>query len=143
MKTFLERIAEIQSLANLKKNAKNPHFKSDYLDLPGLISALTPLLHERGLIMTQSPATEAGQFGIRTVIQMQRVEVDEDGDPVTGPHNPVFIAGFWPVSLVPDAQKVMGGSTYARRYSILACLGLAAEDDDGESAVGRGGMRRL
>jgi len=42
----------------------------------------------------------------------------------------------WPViASKQDAQGFASGSTYARRYSLLAVTGIPTEDDDGNAAV--------
>jgi hypothetical protein len=44
----------------------------------------------------------------------------------------------WPViTSKGDAQGFASGSTYARRYSLMAVTGLAPEDDDGNAASGQ------
>jgi len=137
-KSFLQKIAEVQATVSLKFDSKNPHFKNKYLSLSGTIAAVTPELHKRGLVMTQEPTVVGGQFGIQTTIREQVLPRDEDGGFDIDPRfEPFFTQGFWPVNIGNDPQKTAGATTYARRYSILACLGLCAEDDDAESFHGR------
>lgn len=42
------------------------------------------------------------------------------------------------VAKANDPQAVGSGVSYARRYTLMSMLSLGAEDDDGESAMGRG-----
>jgi UTP-glucose-1-phosphate uridylyltransferase len=49
-----------------------------------------------------------------------------------------WISGDYPVLVAKmDAQGLGSAITYARRYALQAMLGVAAEDDDGEAAMGR------
>ena len=50
----MKRILEVKkNIGNLSKNAKNPFFKSAYLDLTDLLNAVEPLLQEQGLVLLQ------------------------------------------------------------------------------------------
>jgi len=50
-----------------------------------------------------------------------------------------WLEGEWPLNPVKNDPQALGAaSTYARRYSLMAALGIATEDDDGETASGRG-----
>ena len=46
----MKRILEVQKeIGTLSKNAKNPFFKSAYLDLNDLLTHVTPILNKHGL----------------------------------------------------------------------------------------------
>lgn len=133
---FLEKISDIRRRAELKFDASNEGFKrngraSRYITLGGVLEALNPLLDEHGLVLMQRPECRGGVFGIETVIREARPEFDEDDCHVFDPKDyPNFIQGFWPIELSSNPQKVASATTYARRYSVLCCLALTADDDD-------------
>jgi hypothetical protein len=107
------------------KDSQNPHFKSSYADLSSVWDACRKPLTDNGLSVVQLPAyTERGTVEIETIL------VHESGEYIGGS---IEI----PVSKV-DAQGLGSAITYGRRYSLAAVVGIAPEEDDGESAVGRG-----
>jgi len=105
------------------KNAKNPHFGNRYADLNEIIVTATPVLAKHGLSVTQTTSFEGGVVVLRTTLMH-----------VSGQ----WISGSYPVVPVkPDPQGYGSAMTYARRYSLSAMVGLAADDDDdGEAASG-------
>lgn len=114
----------VQSEApTLQKSAINPHFKSKFVPLDKVHEVVMPLLNKHGLIWSTSPGvTEGGS----PVLHYALIHA-ETGVQLTGT-----------MALLPSKQDPQGqGSaiTYARRYSLMAVLGLVAdEDDDGNAA---------
>jgi len=107
------------------KESQNPHFKSSYADLSSVWEACRKPLTDNGLAVVQIPAyTERGTVEIETIL------FHESGEYVGG-------CIEIPISKV-DAQGLGSAITYGRRYSLAAVVGIAPEEDDGESAVGRG-----
>lgn len=104
------------------KNAKNPHFKSDYADLNICLATVTPILEKHGILLLQpSDLKDSGHHVIRTML----IHV-ESGEMLTSDY-PIH-----PVK--PGPQNEGSAVTYARRYSLLAMLAMAAQDDDGNAA---------
>jgi len=108
---------------DLHRDATNPHFKSKFLSLEGLMGAVLPVANNCGLVISQFPTTADGtQPALRT-----RIEHADSGE---------FIEDV--MLLVPEKEgpQAQGSAlTYARRYSLMAALGLVAdEDDDGNQA---------
>ena len=103
------------------KNAKNPHFGNRYADLNEVITTATPILAKHGLSVTQTTSCEGGMVVLHTTLMH-----------VSGQ----WISSSYPVTPVkPDPQGYGSAMTYARRYSLSAIVGLAADDDDdGEAA---------
>lgn len=108
-----------------KKNASNPHFKSKFADLAEVLETAKAPLAANGLALVQMPNGECdGAVRITTMI--------------------THSSGQWLRASVsmPVAQKtaqaVGSAISYGRRYCAMAALGMAADDDDGESADGRG-----
>ena len=98
------------------KTGKNPAFKSAYATLPQVLDAVLPTLTESGLCFVQFP----------------------DGEALTT--RLLHVSGEWmqasytlkPAQNTPQASG--SALTYARRYALLAILGLGTEDDDGQAA---------
>jgi hypothetical protein len=93
-----------------------------YLGLEDAMGAIRPVLNKHGLVVSQRIGVEDGRRVLRTFL----VHAEEDHD------------GFSSTVLLPDTDdmQVLGKQiTYARRYSLIAMLGLVAdEDDDGAAA---------
>lgn len=120
-----------QEFPAVKKDAKNPHFKSRYATLDNAIETLEPILRKFNLVISQPPAgtgstgagcttilvhTTSGEFIAETLLLPTNGPGKEDG----------------------NAQSATGGVTYARRTAYLGILGIVAdEDDDGNRAVPR------
>lgn len=108
------------------KDKVNPFFKSSYADLGSVWDAARPVLSKHGLCV------------------LQTTEVSPDSRIVmvtTLAHT----SGQWVKSFLPlnpaknDSQGIGAALTYLRRYSLSAIVGVVCdEDDDGETAVGRG-----
>ncbi len=111
-------------LENVAKDSNNPFFKSKYADLAACIDTVRPHLAANGLSIVQVP--ELTERNVRLVTRVL--------------HN----SGQWIEGELESQPKDFGpqavGSvvTYLRRYMLSAMIGLAAEDDDGESGQGRG-----
>lgn len=104
------------------KNAKNPHFKSKYADLPAVIEAVKPALNNQGIVFVQGISGNDGGIVVTTRLMHTSGEWIED-------------ALYLPV---PQATAQAYGSaiTYGRRYGLQSIVGLPADDDDGNSASG-------
>lgn len=114
----MKRILEIQKqIGTLGKNAKNPFFKSAYLDLAELLIHVTPIINDNGLILIQ-PIVD-GCVGSQLINP-------EDGK--------VLVESFIPLPDLKDPQKLGGAITYFRRYTLKSLLAIAEVDDDGNLA---------
>lgn len=121
-----EALSKVQAkLRPILKEADNPFFKSKYADLPSVCEAVLPLLSSEGLALTQEgvfigPTNET--FALKTTIRHPNGET---------------VSSLWPViSKDHSAQGTGSGSTYARRYALMALVGVSASDDDGNEAQG-------
>lgn len=125
-------LAAQRAMGPVRKNAVNPHLKSKYADLSAVLDAIEEPLWENGLLIVQ---------------RFQYDRVGRDGS--AGEGTPILItelihaaSGEKIESVVTvtakdatDPQKIGAAITYYRRYSLLALLGLAPEDDDGHAAA--------
>ena len=114
----MKRILEVQKeIGTLSKNAKNPFFKSAYLDLNSLLTHVTPLLNNKGLVLLQP----LNKNSVGTVI---KDSVDDRE-----------IASSWlDLPELKDPQKLGSAITYFRRYTLKSLLAIAEGDDDGNLA---------
>jgi hypothetical protein len=99
----------------IKKDAKNPFFKSNYASLSNIQDAISQPLVESGLAYSQMPS---GVNGLTTILIHA-----ESGE--------YLMESFiMPVSKPNDPQAVGSAITYAKRYSLSGVLGLNIDDDD-------------
>lgn len=100
----------------------NPHLKSKYADMESVVDAIKAPLAKYGISYTQlNEPSERNEVRVETVL------MHESGEWVSG-----VIA--LPVSKT-DPQGFGSAMTYARRYALMAIVGIAAEDDDGLRAT--------
>ena len=110
-----------RSIKFAAKDAKNPHFKSTYADLPAVIDAIKPALNDAGIVFLQTfSPSETGFIAVTTRLMHETGEWIEDTATVPLPKS--------------DPQGYGSAATYARRYSLAAITGLYQDDDDGNAA---------
>jgi hypothetical protein len=99
----------------------NPHFKSKYVPLDAVLDAIAEPLRSNGIAILQQTDVEDAQ----TILVTRLVHASGE-----------WIAGRYPVHPVKaDPQGEGSALTYARRYALMALVGIAPEDDDGNAAV--------
>lgn len=118
MPAFVKARAQFKAAV---KDAKNPHFKSSYVTLDGVFDAITEALLAEGIAPMQQTAIEDA----RTVLHSRLYHVSGQWIGSTYPVHPVKA----------DPQGEGSALTYARRYALMALVGIAPEDDDGNAAV--------
>lgn len=114
------------------KNTKNPHLGNKYADLASVLEAVRPVLAANGIAVIQGIEDDADSPQLATLLVHQSGEWIRTYTPVVG--------GLGNKG-VNDAQAFGMAQTYARRYGLLAALGVAPEDDDGNSAGNRAAPR--
>ena len=107
-----------QKVQKIKKDSKNPHFKSTYASLANILDAVMPVLTECGILVTQAPMggvliTRLTHFESGEYIECEHDLVMKD------PNNP---------------QAIGSAMSYARRYSLTSMLVLNIDDDDAVAA---------
>jgi len=114
-----------QAIGSVKKDSKNPFHKANYASLSAYIDASETHLSDNGLILIQAGN---GSFSAPLIVAtLMHVESGQ------------WIKSYLPIlNAKQDSQGLGASVTYMRRYSMATLLGLVAEDDDGETAVGRG-----
>jgi ERF superfamily len=109
------------AIENASKGAVNPHFKSSYATLADIREAIREPLAENGLSIVQGLRTVNGGIEVETVLfHASGQSIRETLAMQAGRGTP---------------QDIGSASSYARRYGVMAMLGLAAEDDDGNAAT--------
>ena len=118
--SITKKLLDFQKMeVKIEKDAQNPHFRSKYSSLNEVLGKVKKPLADMGVLIVQSPEQE----GVRTTL------TDKEDD--------THLESFVPYVNASDMQKLGGAISYARRYSLIALLGLEDEDDDGESAMPR------
>jgi hypothetical protein len=121
--------AFVQAQADLPEISKNRtakietksggSFSYKYAELPDIIAAVRPVLAANGLAFAQSIEARNGAIGVTTRIYHSSGHVEEFG--------PVVIPSG------EEARAIGSAITYARRYGLVAALGIAADEDDDAS----------
>ena len=116
-------VAAQKLIGGARKSSTNPHFKSKYADLKECFNACSDILNDHGVHISQPTMQEGDLFVIRTILTHLSGETMQDfGVPIVG----------WQNAKNP-AQAFGSGQTYARRYGLCGMVGIAPEDDDGNS----------
>jgi hypothetical protein len=121
-------IAARAAMPPITKDKFNPHFNSRYADLASIRESAAAPLRDNGLCILQTTRWIEGELFLNTSL------VHTSGEFVTFDY-PVF-ADYG------NPQKLGAALTYARRLSMQTLLDIAPEDDDGETAMGRGPGRQ-
>jgi ERF superfamily len=120
MKNLVTALIEAQkAFLPIKKDKDNPFFHSKYADLESVIDGIKKALSDNGLAVIQTFGISEGKTTLLTTL------LHTSGE---------FFRGEQFLDVAGDPQKIASASTYARRYGLLAILGIAAEDDDGNTA---------
>jgi hypothetical protein len=113
------RLAIQQVMPAFQRDSVNPHFNSSYLQLETLLPQVLEVLNANGVLLTQSPTfvlTPTGAVGgLRT--ELLHVASGESYADVM-----LLCAGESP-------QKQGSGITFAKRYALMAILGITADKD--------------
>jgi hypothetical protein len=111
-------IAAEHEVGVVKKTADNPHFKSKYADLEAVMEACAEALKKNKLAVWQSVSEDGSKMVTRLY--------HESGQ---------WLEGYTPLIIDKNTMQGLGSAyTYARRYGLMAALGIAPEDDDGNAA---------
>lgn len=121
-------IAAKGEMGPLIANSENPMFHSKYADLAAVTALITAPLAKHGLAVIQ-------EVSVENVISVVTLLTHTSGEWLeTVAHAPA-IEGNRGTNAV---QAAATGITYLRRYSLVAIIGLATEDTDGNGHNGNG-----
>lgn len=119
-------IALQAELPTVRKDGENPHYKSKFASLTGIMETVRPLLAKHNFAWVTFPqANESGQLVLTYKL------VHQSGEQWSGDI---------PLLLGQQTPQAQGSAiTYARRYALCAVLGIVGtdDDDDGEGASQR------
>ena len=110
-----------KSFAPALKSKVNPAFRSKYADLAACLDAVEQPCIDAGLFLYQETFEDA------TGVTVETVFLHESGESLRCGKLHVPAAK-------QDPQGYGSALSYARRYSLMAACGIAAEDDDGNAA---------
>lgn len=117
-------------MGGAKKDAKNAAFKQSdkdgapYATLASVIEAAAPLA-EAGIAFIQAP----GELADGKLVMTTMLVHGASGQ---------WMRSTLTIPVVAQTPQAVGSAiTYARRYSLMAMIGIAAEDDDGNAGSGR------
>jgi hypothetical protein len=109
-------------MANPKFDRVNPGFRSKYASLAAVRDAVIPVLAKHGIACIQNLTTTEGGICCTTML------LHKSGQSL--------ISSLPMPASKQDAQGLGSAATYARRYSLMAMVGVVGdEDDDGNAAV--------
>lgn len=116
-------------LPHLQKTAINPHFHSKYVPLEDLHEVVLPILHKHGLVWVTMPMLGGVGDTPQACLHYRLIHAESGHE----------IEGLMPLVLGKNDPQGQGSAiTYARRYALMAVLGLVADnDDDGNAASTR------
>ena len=129
---FYKALLEFQSdIEGMKKDEKNPFYKSSYLPLPNMLRELKPLAQKHGFILSQPTKVIQTASGVLNVATSKLTHAE------TGLSEVSEIAITPELLSKADMQKLGGAITYGRRYTLSALVSLEEFDDDGNLASGK------
>lgn len=125
MKNLAKSLGEFHWLMKeLKKDATNPFFKSNYVTLDNILNSIKVPLKTVGLTFIQMPST-IGEHAPALKTMLIHIESGESISDVT----PIVMSK-------QDPQAQGSAITYMRRYALVSMLGLSTDtDDDANSAL--------
>ena len=113
-------LVSITNKMQAEKDGKNPHFRSDYMTLDGILNTVKPILQEAGMAIIQSTVSSEDKIICTTRL------IHESGQ---------WLSNSCYVHADKNTPQGYGSAiTYARRYAICSLLGIAEMDDDGNEA---------
>lgn len=122
--TLAEALVAVQAEApHIALDSQNPHFRNRYPSLAGVMDKVLPVTSRHGLAIVHMPTVLDGEPALTTRI------VHTSGEQVEST-----------MLLLPakrDPQGQGSALTYARRYMVLAMLGLVGDDDDDGNQASR------
>ena len=123
IKEIAAALTEFQSeIKDPSRDGENPHFRSKYVQIDGLLAAVRPVLAKHGLSIVQSTGGNGQDISVSTMLLHRSGEWIETDALMIKPAK-------------ADPQGCMSAITYSRRYSLSAALGVAWDDDDDGNAA--------
>ena len=127
--TFHEKRSNFDTmLGSIKKDKKNPYFKSNYADINTILAVIKEPLSVNRLRLSEKKMFDK-ELNI-WVISLKIIDIDNPAD---------FEETISPIiaKAQNDPQAHIAATTYARRDAHVTLLNLEQEDDDGNLASGK------
>lgn len=123
-------LVEVQKeMEPAKKNANNPFFKSKYAELSEVLPQALSILNKHGLTIMQMTDFEDGFDILKTIIMHSSGQMVE---------------GKMRLHLIKNDPQAHGSAiTYARRYALMAAIGMVADEDDDGNKASEVGARKF
>jgi len=124
--TIYQKIGMLRSkIGTIKKDSKNPFYKSDYADINSIERLVEPIEEEVGLthFLTSSVLDNGEQLLTLTVVDIY------SGEKLTSSLKLILSKN--------DMQQLISGHTYGRRGLLVSFYSLEASDDDGNHVSGK------
>tara|TARA_A100001391_G_scaffold203821_1_gene197242 strand:- start:9398 stop:10075 length:678 start_codon:yes stop_codon:yes gene_type:complete len=127
VKEILPALLSVTDSMQAEKDGKNPHFRSDYMTLDGILNTVKPILKDVGIVILQSIDNNIFSSDKATcVIECHTKLLHTSGE---------YIESKCIVHADKMTPQGYGSAiTYVRRYGITTALGIAEADDDGNAA---------
>lgn len=106
------------------KGTENPFYKHKYADLGSIMEACKQHLNDEGIAVSQPIHFDDHGYYVTTELRHESGEY--------------FSSTIKLILKNQDMQQLGAASSYARRYGLQSMVFIPVEDDDGETAVGRG-----
>ena len=126
---FAAAQAEFSAVTKNKKSTAFGNGVYRYADLQSILDACRPALNRHGLFLTQRAEVEGTTVKVETIVTHVSGESLSSG---------VMVMTAQTGGKISAVQAMGSALTYARRYSLAAFLGVAADDDDDGNAAGGG-----
>lgn len=118
-KSLTKALGELSDVVKTQ-TARAGAYSYSYATIADALGMARPILAKHGIALMQTAECNEDYVVVHTTM------MHESGEYLT--HQPTRLPAG------QDAQKTGSAITYARRYAMMAALGLATEDDDGASA---------
>lgn len=113
-----------QKFTKVKKDKTNSHLKNKYATLDSVLDAIMPALTDEGIFETQGMSDDHIQGQIKLITRFTHVESGQ------------WVEYYTTLPIQKNDPQGLGSAmTYARRYALVAALGLSQADDDAQLAV--------
>jgi hypothetical protein len=142
IKELATALSKFQGMVeNATKNSKNPFFNSKYADLAEIWNTIREPLSQCGLSVVQLPAESQADYitpdtGHGFSVHLETILLHSSGEWISGiVSTPVFPGRNKKGEVEPvDPQQTTSAITYLRKTGLASIVGIAQEDDDGNSA---------
>ena len=128
--TFHEKMSNFFiQMGIIKKDKKNPYYNSLYVDVNSILINIKEPLSDNNLRLSERKIFDK-ELNC-WLIHLKVIDIDSPND---------FEETFSPIITrdKTDPQKHIAATTYARRDALVTLLNLPQEDDDGNTAAGKG-----